>query len=72
MIYFDCVNKTVLFIANSGQTIPRNNPTESSTNSTELLFTQSKYIIKISFISFQRTCIFLFDSGSYSVCFIKH
>ena len=37
MIYFDCVNKTLLFIANSGQTIPRNNPTKSSTNFTELL-----------------------------------
>ena len=36
MIYFDCVNKTLLFIANSGQTIHRNNPTKSSKNSKEL------------------------------------
>ena len=33
MIYFDCVNKTVLFLANSSQTIHRKNPTKSSTNS---------------------------------------
>ena len=39
MIYFDCVNKTVLFLANSSQTIHRENPTKSSTNSTKLFVT---------------------------------
>ena len=50
MMYFDCVKKTVLFIANSSQTIHRKNHLQTLRNYLSLKPHHKTYIISCRFV----------------------